>query len=458
MRLAALAQLVRREFGRARGAMVTSGFGIAAGTAALFFFTALWLGASAWLGEKFPVEQIELEPPKGEDAGLFGLAFEADPPSISEEALEALRSEPYVASVYPKLRFAFPAGARGELMGKKFGAGELPGDGVDAAVVQAELGPERRFADPLDTPGKACVKDEDCADPSYCELPSDAAAGVCSGPVPAVVSPYIVEIFDKSVAPAHHMMPFAKTLLALAEGVVFDMWIGESQLGKAKRGHLRRVKARIVGISTHAIDIGITVPLEVVRRWNREYTGCDVDAYSSAAVTVRSAADVGKLTARAQALDLAPKDTRARDIGALVTVVGALLTVVAVVILAISASNIAYTFLVLVSERRAEIALYRAVGASARDMFQWLLALALAVGAVAGAAGVLLGRGAAALVDLLGARLVPDFPFKPETFFDFPVWLWPASVGFAAAFALLGAVLPARRAGKVEPIAALAQS
>ena len=37
-------------------------------------------------------------------------------------------------------------------------------------------------------------------------------------------------------------------------------------------------------------------------------------------------------------------------------------------ILIVSASNIAYTFRVLVSEHRAEIALYRAIGATGADM------------------------------------------------------------------------------------------
>ncbi|MCC6523487.1 MAG: ABC transporter permease [Polyangiaceae bacterium] len=467
MRTVALWRLVRRDLRRARGALVSSGFGIAAGTAALVFFVALWLGLSAWLRERFPSEQVELEPPKGEDAGLFGLAFETEPPAVTAEALEALQQEPYVVAVYPKLRFAFPASARGELLGRKFGVGEMPGDAVDAAVVQAELGPERHFADPLDDAETACTTDEECPAPAYCELAGGQKRGLCSDPVPAVVSPYIVEIFDKTIAPAHRMPPFAKTLIGLAEGVVFDMWIGESQLGRSKHGALRRVAMRIVGISSRAIDVGITLPLEVVRRWNREFTGSAADSYSSVAVRVRSGADLGPLTARAAALELVPRDTRARDVGALVTVVGALLTLVAVVILAISASNIAYTFLVLVSERQREIALYRAIGASGRDMFGWLMALALAVGTSAGAAGLLLGRGAAALVERLATAgldlgfarlepLVPDFPFKPERFFAFPPWLWLGAVAFAAFFAALGAVGPARRARRVEPMAALA--
>jgi hypothetical protein len=56
----------------------------------------------------------------------------------------------------------------------------------------------------------------------------------------------------------------------------------------------------------------------------------------------------------------------ARAIGAITTgAIGAILLV--------SASNIADTLRVLVTERRAEIALYRALGATAADVWTWML-------------------------------------------------------------------------------------
>jgi ABC-type antimicrobial peptide transport system permease subunit len=50
---------------------------------------------------------------------------------------------------------------------------------------------------------------------------------------------------------------------------------------------------------------------------------------------------------------------------------------------------------------------------------------------------------------------LPDFPFKPESFFVFPAWLWLAGIGFAALFAGLGAAGPARRAARTDPAQAL---
>jgi ABC-type antimicrobial peptide transport system permease subunit len=165
---------------------------------------------------------------------------------------------------------------------------------------------------------------------------------------------------------------------------------------------------------------------------------------------------VGEVITLGQALGIAPKDTRARDVSVLLSGVMALLSLVAAIILFVSASNIAYTFRVLVSDRRREIALYRALGATAGDMIQWLLGLALTVGVAGGLVGVVVARLLALGADRLAATKLPDFPFKPASFFIFSPSLLAGALAFAALFALLGAFGPARRAGKVDPAAALA--
>jgi hypothetical protein len=451
--------LIRRELGRARGALVTSGFGIAAGTAALVFFLALGLGVrGVLLGDVFPIDQVELEPPKAEDPGLLGFVFGGDHPGISEEKVTKLRAHRAVAAVYPKLRFSFPASARGgkEILGRDVGTSEMIGDGIDPVLIDDGLFGSYPFEDPLDPKGKTCRKDHQCDPSQYCEGPA-GADGICSDPVPVLVSEYLIEIFDKSVAPAHGLPPVGKTMVEKAKSMVFRLWLGESLLGRSKRGGPRHAKARVVGISKRAIDLGITLPIEVVRRWNREYSGEQAASeYSSALVKARSKEQVSAIIKLGDELELLPKDTRARDVSVLISSVMALLALVAGVILIVSASNIAYTFRVLVNDRRREIALYRAVGATSGDMFKWLMGLATTVGVVGGAVGLLLAWLAAQLCNRVAQTQLPDFPFKPDDFFAFPPWLVLGAMGFAASFALLGALGPARSAGKVDPAAALA--
>lgn len=460
MRPGALSVMVRRELGRTRGPLVTAGFGIALGVAGLVFFLALGLGArKVLLGDVFPIDQVELEP-KRTSVGLLSLLGGAhEPAGIDAATVEGLKSARGVREVFPKLRFRFPSMARGgkEILGAEIGTHEMVGDGIDPALVTGADAPAG-FDDPLKQPGKECHSDADCAAEDYCERPSGAAVGQCSPPVPALVSHYLIELFDHAVAPAHGLPPVAETLVRRAQGVVFTMTLGNSLLGVARHGSERKVKIRVIGISPKAVDIGVTLPVEVVRRWNREYAGeSAASKYSSVVVRVEDAGDAGHVIDAAARLGLVPHDTRARDVSVLISGVLALLVLVAAVVLSVAALNIAHTFRMLVAERQHEIGLYRALGASARDMRAWLLSLAGVVGAGAGLLGALFARLGAVVADWRAARDLPDFPFKPDSFFVFPAWLWLLAVGFAVVCALAGALGPARRASRTDPAEALAR-
>ncbi|MBD0689444.1 ABC transporter permease [Streptomyces sp. CBMA123] len=110
------------------------------------------------------------------------------------------------------------------------------------------------------------------------------------------------------------------------------------------------------------------------------------------------------------------------------------------------------TFTMLVSRRRREIALLRAVGATRRQVVRSLLAEAVVIGVVASAVGFVLGLGVAAVLpDLLsgdGNRL----PTGPLVIGARPV----AAVLFVGVGVTVPAAwLPSRRAARIAPIEAL---
>ncbi|MCU0690246.1 MAG: ABC transporter permease [Polyangiaceae bacterium] len=462
MRSTALLRLVGRDLRRTRGALATAGFGILAGTAALVFFLSLGLGVrSVLLGHVFPLDKLEFEPQQGTDPGLLSLLIGGtQAPRIAQSMVDALAAMPEVARVYPKLRFAFPCSARGgaALFGHDVGTSEMIADGVDPALVTGDVRAPWVFADPLLHRGRECTADADCEEPRYCELAPDQLRGHCVDPVPALVSRYLVELFNRGIAPAHGLPPVGESLLERASGITFNMRLGESLLGQAKFGRARTVRARVVGISPRAIDLGLTLPLDTVRRWNHEFAGENAArSFTSVLVETRNTDAASRAIAAAATMGLVPRDTRARDVSVLVNGVMALLSLVASVILFMAGSNIAYTFRALLVERRAEIGLYRAVGASKPDIITWQLTLAAFVGTVYAAVGVGVGWLATRVADALASEKLPEFPFKPDSFFAFPPWLLAGSVAFGALFALLGALPSALRAASADPRETLAQ-
>ncbi|WP_030615546.1 ABC transporter permease [Streptomyces achromogenes] len=113
---------------------------------------------------------------------------------------------------------------------------------------------------------------------------------------------------------------------------------------------------------------------------------------------------------------------------------------------------IANTFTMLVAQRTRELALLRAVGASRRQVTRSVLVEAFAVGTIAGVAGLAAGIGiGAGLRSLLGSfgESVPDGPLviSPGTVV--------AALAVGILVTVLAAWLPARRAAKIPPVAAM---
>ncbi|MFI2368596.1 ABC transporter permease [Streptomyces sp. NPDC018833] len=113
---------------------------------------------------------------------------------------------------------------------------------------------------------------------------------------------------------------------------------------------------------------------------------------------------------------------------------------------------IANTFTMLVAQRTRELALLRAVGASRRQVKRSVILEAMVVGAVASVVGFLLGLGLAtglrSTMSAFGAK-VPAGPLVVS-----PTAV-VAAFGVGVLITMLAAWLPARRAAKIAPVAAM---
>ncbi|MFJ2769236.1 ABC transporter permease [Streptomyces sp. NPDC087300] len=122
----------------------------------------------------------------------------------------------------------------------------------------------------------------------------------------------------------------------------------------------------------------------------------------------------------------------------------------AAVALFVAAFLISNTFTMLITRRTRELALLRAVGASRTQVRRVLLTEAVLVGAVASAAGLAVGVGAAALLQKLFAPA--DTPAAPLVLTPTTVLV---SLLVGTALTVLAAWLPSRRAMAIPPVAAL---
>jgi putative ABC transport system permease protein len=133
------------------------------------------------------------------------------------------------------------------------------------------------------------------------------------------------------------------------------------------------------------------------------------------------------------------------------------MTCVAAVALLVAALGIANTMLMSVLERTREIGIMKAVGAAGGQLqFIFLLEGAL-IGLVGGGLGMLLAWAASFPGDAWVRSMVSrDLKIDlKQSIFVFPPWVIITVLLFAVVVTTLAAVYPARRAAKVDPVAAL---
>ena len=141
--------------------------------------------------------------------------------------------------------------------------------------------------------------------------------------------------------------------------------------------------------------------------------------------------------------------------GLAVLLLTALFVLVSLSTLAVAAGSVTHTFFRAIAERRHELGVLRAVGASRGDLLFILLGEAAVIGLLGGVLGLALAWLSGLGIDLLSRGALPDFPFKPDSYFLFTPSLCGLAVGFSVLTCLLGAAWPARTAARLSPAAAL---
>lgn len=414
MKLVHLISMAFREVKASRSRNLISAFGIAFGVTTLLVVVGLGLGARRWVLKEvvreLPVNMVEVVP-KQLDMGLFKLGAGAvfGGPKLDDVLVERLEALPEVERVFPKLEIDLPLGARG---GQRFFKRSIYSDifieGVPLELLEPELG--AGFAIPPEV-------------------------------IPVVISSQLIEIFNRSVAPNLGLPALTGETL---KGLRFELQFGRSvMMGTTGAMRVGTEPAQIVGVSRYAMPVGATVPLQVAKRIVRQYGGDGRDTeYKSLILRAAHAADVPAIVRQVEQMGFDIDNTAKRTADVMTTITW-LASSVGFLVLALAGLNIAHSFFAALTERRRELAIFRAVGAKRSDLIMFVLAQATTVGVVGGATGVAGAYTARIVLDGAASRWLPDFPFKPDSFFFIPASVAIGGMIAACLAAGLGALGPA---------------
>jgi putative ABC transport system permease protein len=123
--------------------------------------------------------------------------------------------------------------------------------------------------------------------------------------------------------------------------------------------------------------------------------------------------------------------------------------------LAVASIGIVNTLVMAVLERRREIGIMKAVGASDADVQGLFFAEAGGMGLVGGTAGVALGWAIGRLINFGTNIYLERQHFPPAQIWSVPAWLIVFAIVFSVAVSLLSGFYPAGRAARLDPVQAL---
>jgi putative ABC transport system permease protein len=123
--------------------------------------------------------------------------------------------------------------------------------------------------------------------------------------------------------------------------------------------------------------------------------------------------------------------------------------------LAVASIGIVNTLVMAILERRREIGIMKAIGASDGDVKKLFFAEAGAMGILGGVVGVALGWAIGRIINLGTNVYLRRESLTPDTFWSVPWWLVALAIGFSFLVSLVSGLYPAARAAKLDPVQAL---
>jgi putative ABC transport system permease protein len=123
--------------------------------------------------------------------------------------------------------------------------------------------------------------------------------------------------------------------------------------------------------------------------------------------------------------------------------------------LAVASIGIVNTLVMAILERRREIGIMKAIGASDGDVKTLFFAEAGAMGILGGIVGVILGWAIGQVINLGTNIYLKRQSLPPEHFWSVPWWLVAFALVFAFGVSLISGLYPAGRAARLDPVQAL---
>jgi len=185
--------------------------------------------------------------------------------------------------------------------------------------------------------------------------------------------------------------------------------------------------------------------------------GNDQEVYSSISVRVKNPAEIKGVEDSIKKMGFTTFSIldASQSLQKVFKVLYAFLGIFGSLALAVASIGIVNTLVMAILERRREIGIMKAIGASDGDVQRLFFAEAGAMGIVGGIIGVVLGWAIGQVINFGTNIWLRSQSIPPEHFWAVPLWLVLFAILFAFFVSLVSGLYPAGRAAKLDPVQAL---
>jgi putative ABC transport system permease protein len=186
-------------------------------------------------------------------------------------------------------------------------------------------------------------------------------------------------------------------------------------------------------------------------------TATDEPVYSSVSVRVKSPSQIQTVedTVKKMGFNTFSILDASRSVQQFFKVLDVFLGIFGSLALAVAFIGIVNTLVMAILERRREIGIMKAIGASDGDVKRLFFAEAGAMGILGGITGVALGWAIGQVINLGTNIYLKSQSYPPEHFWSVPWWLVGFAVMFSFLVSLAAGLYPAGRAARLDPVQAL---
>lgn len=183
----------------------------------------------------------------------------------------------------------------------------------------------------------------------------------------------------------------------------------------------------------------------------------DQPAYSSISVRVKNPSQIQSVEDQIKKMGFTTFSIldASRSLQQVFKVLYAFLGIFGSLALAVASIGIVNTLVMAILERRREIGIMKAIGASDGDVRKLFFAEAGAMGIIGGIFGVVFGWAIGQIINFGTNIYLKSQSIPPEHFWAVPWWLVAFAIAFAFLVSLISGLYPAGRAARLDPVQAL---